>query len=471
MEAFENYLARFANIADSQHRTYAAMMSAMDDAIGRTLAALRDQKLEEKTLVIFLNDNGGPTMPTTTINGSSNGPLRGSKRQTWEGGIRVAFAMSWKGHLDAGRVDDRPIIQLDVLPTALAAAGVATNASEFDGVNLLPFLTGTAKDAPHDALYWRLGGMMAIRKGDWKLVKTREGPLVDVDPSTLRDLSDAGLYNLSEDIGETRNRAAERPDKVKELSDLWQQWNRQLSKPLWGPRPRLWARWCYPLPGWVLEHRRTIEPKLNPQPNCCRRRPSPFATAWVPGRAKRSSSSPTSRCGRSDMRSITPRRRSVTKWCWWRSCPRRSNGEEPPAQIAYLMTTMDVVLCPTSKSLTHTDARRRASTAGVRVGTLPGVTEDIMVRCMNADYMRIAERTHRLCALMESTKVIRVEAPSGTQVTLPVAGRRPLASNGLFREKGAWGNLPTGEAYLAPLEGQSNGVIVVDGSMAGVGML
>ena len=102
-------------------------------------------------------------------------------------------------------------------------------------MNLLPFLTGTAKGAPHDALYWRLGGTMAIRKGDWKLVKTREGPLVDVDPSTLRDLSDAGLYNLSEDIGETRNRAAERPDKVTELSDLWQQWNRQLAKPSWAP--------------------------------------------------------------------------------------------------------------------------------------------------------------------------------------------------------------------------------------------
>jgi leucyl aminopeptidase (aminopeptidase T) len=132
---------------------------------------------------------------------------------------------------------------------------------------------------------------------------------------------------------------------------------------------------------------------------------------------------------------------------------------------------MDVVLCPTSKSLTHTDARRRASAAGVRVGTLPGVTEDIMVRCMNADYTRIAERTHTICALMEQTKVIRVRAPAGTDVTLPVAGRRALASSGLFREKGTWGNLPTGEAYLAPLEGQSNGVVVVDGSMAGVGML
>ena len=235
LEASDKYLDRFPNIADPRRRTYAAMMSAMDDAIGRTLAAVRDQKLEENTLVIFLNDNGGPTMPTTTVNGSSNRPLRGSKRQTWEGGIRVAFAMSWKGHLDAGRVDDRPIIQLDVLPTALAAAGVAANGSDFDGVNLLPFLTGAAKGPPHDALYWRLGGMMAIRKGDWKLVKTRDGPLVDLDPSTLRDLSGAGLYNLSEDVGETRNRAAERPDKVKELSDLWQQWNRQLARPSWTP--------------------------------------------------------------------------------------------------------------------------------------------------------------------------------------------------------------------------------------------
>lgn len=151
--------------------------------------------------------------------------------------------------------------------------------------------------------------------------------------------------------------------------------------------------------------------------------------------------------------------------------PRRSNGEEPPPQIADLMASMAVVLCPTSKSLTHTDARRRASAAGARVGTLPGVTEDIMVRCMNADYPRIAERTLRLCELMEATNVIRVQAASGTDVTLPVSGRRALASTGLFREKGQWGNLPTGEAYLAPWEGQANGVVVVDGSMAGVGIV
>jgi leucyl aminopeptidase (aminopeptidase T) len=151
--------------------------------------------------------------------------------------------------------------------------------------------------------------------------------------------------------------------------------------------------------------------------------------------------------------------------------PRKTNGEEPPAQVAELMAKADVVLCPTSKSLTHTDARRSASAAGTRVATLPGVTEDIMVRCMNADYQRIAERTHRLCAIMEQTAVIRVVSPAGTDVTLPTAGRRAHASSGLFRERGQSGNLPTGEAYLAPLEGQSNGVIVIDGSMAGIGVI
>ncbi len=151
--------------------------------------------------------------------------------------------------------------------------------------------------------------------------------------------------------------------------------------------------------------------------------------------------------------------------------PRATNGAEPPPQVAQLMAQADVVLCPTSKSLTHTDARRAASSAGARVATLPGVTEDIMVRCMNADYDRIADRTQKLCTMMASTKAIRVQSPAGTDISLPIAGRRPLASSGLFRERGQYGNLPTGEAYLAPLEGQSTGVVVVDGSMAGVGVV
>lgn len=151
--------------------------------------------------------------------------------------------------------------------------------------------------------------------------------------------------------------------------------------------------------------------------------------------------------------------------------PRKSNGEEPPKEIAELMKSVDVVLCPTSKSLTHTDARRTASALGVRIATLPNVTEEIMIRCMNADYHAIAKRTVQLCSLMEKTKLIRVTSPSGTDISMTIEGRKAFASSGLFREKGESGNLPTGEAYLAPQEGTSNGVVVVDGSMAGVGML
>lgn len=151
--------------------------------------------------------------------------------------------------------------------------------------------------------------------------------------------------------------------------------------------------------------------------------------------------------------------------------PRKTNGEEPPPEVAALMLQFDVVLCPTSRSLTHTDSRRSASAKGVRVATLPGVTEEIMIRCMNADYHAIAARTFRICDIMRSAKVIRVKAPAGTDITMPVEGREAHASSGVFREKGLWGNLPTGEAYLAPLEGRSNGVVVVDGSMASVGMV
>ena len=235
MQATDKYLARFTHIADEQRRTYAAMLSAMDDGIGRTLAALRSEDLEGNALIFFFSDNGGPTMPGTTINGSSNAPLRGSKRQTWEGGIRVPFIIRWKGHLAEGKTDARPIIQLDVLPTALAAAGVETQREwQLDGVNLIPFLTGKSAGPPHEALYWRLGGMMAIRKGDWKLVKTSEGPL-PADPAVLSDLSDAALHNLADDMGEKTNLAASHPEKVKELAEAWQRWNQVLAKPLWGP--------------------------------------------------------------------------------------------------------------------------------------------------------------------------------------------------------------------------------------------
>jgi arylsulfatase A-like enzyme len=235
MQAPDAHLARFKGIADERRRTYAAMMAAMDEGVGRTLEALRSEGLDENTLVFFFSDNGGPIMPGTTINGSSNGPLRGSKRQTWEGGIRVPFVIRWTGRLAAGRVDSRPIVQLDVLPTALAAAGVEPKPEwKLDGVNLLPFLGGSLQQAPHEALYWRLFGHMAIRKGPWKLVKTMDGPLLAADTSQP-DLSGAQLFNLADDVGETRDLAAAHPERVKELSADWLRWSGEMAKPLWGP--------------------------------------------------------------------------------------------------------------------------------------------------------------------------------------------------------------------------------------------
>jgi arylsulfatase A-like enzyme len=240
MQTTEQYLRRFEHISDNRRRTYAAMLAAMDDGIGRTLSALRAEKLEENTLVFFFSDNGGPTI-VGGVNGSTNTPLRGSKRQTWEGGIRVPFMVQWPGHLPRGKTETRPIIQLDVLPTVLAAAGIPIQSQwRLDGVNLLPLATGKTSSPPHDALYWRLGGMMAIRKGDWKLVKMSDDAFRQ-DPSVLADLTGVELYNLKEDIGEKKNLAAVRPEKVKELAEAWQRWNKELSPPSWPPPPGLGA--------------------------------------------------------------------------------------------------------------------------------------------------------------------------------------------------------------------------------------
>jgi arylsulfatase A-like enzyme len=220
MEATDARLKKFQAIQDTQRRTYAAMLTAMDEAIGKVLEKLRAAGLEEDTLIVFFSDNGGPTMKGTTINGSINTPLRGSKRQTLEGGIRVPFVFSWKGKLRPGQYD-QPIIQLDIQPTILAAAGVEVKPEwKLDGVNLRPYLEGQNKGRPHPTLYWRFGQQMAIRQGDWKLVKY--------------DATPARLYNLAEDIGEANDLAGQKPEKTQELEKVWQEWNAQQAKPLWG---------------------------------------------------------------------------------------------------------------------------------------------------------------------------------------------------------------------------------------------
>jgi arylsulfatase A-like enzyme len=230
MDATDARLEKFENIKDERRRTYAAMMSAMDENIGKVLDKLHDQKLDDNTLVVFISDNGGPTMKGTTINASRNDPLRGSKRTTLEGGIRVPFFVRWPGHVPAGKVYDEPVIQLDILPTALAAAGVQAPAdAQLDGVDLLPYFNGKESSGPHDMLYWRFGQQMAIRRGDWKLV--RYDPAAD---GMTGRVTDTKLYNLKDDIGETHDLIRTEPQKAKELQAAWDKWNELNVAPLWG---------------------------------------------------------------------------------------------------------------------------------------------------------------------------------------------------------------------------------------------
>lgn len=221
MHATDERLARFATIDDPQRRTYAAMMSAMDEAIGKVRAAVEKTGQTRDTLVMFVSDNGGPTMQGTTINASRNDPLRGSKRTTLEGGIRVPFVISWPGRIRPG-VFDGLSIQLDLHATALAAAGVAPKPEwKLEGVDLLPFVAGDRQGAPHDALYWRFGEQMAIRSGNWKLVRydrTADG--------LAKSISEPRLYNLADDIHEDKDLAAAMPDKRGELQAKWDEWNR-----------------------------------------------------------------------------------------------------------------------------------------------------------------------------------------------------------------------------------------------------
>jgi len=224
----------------------------LDVGIGIVMARLRALKLEERTLVVFLSDNGAPIdgvevaeqagknrkIPKPTkpdakavsaveeknddkaVNGSRNEPLRGRKGLAWEGGIRVPFVMAWKGTLPAGLVYDQPVISLDIAATALAAADTAPLAgAKLDGVNLLPFLTGETKAAPHERLFWRYADrdLFAIREGNWKLVQSHT-------PTPQ-------LFNLDTDIGERTDVSAQHPDIVTRLQAAWDDWNGTLKPP------------------------------------------------------------------------------------------------------------------------------------------------------------------------------------------------------------------------------------------------
>jgi arylsulfatase B len=226
MQAPTGYLERFRHIEDIHRRLFAAMVAALDDSIGAVLAKLRELKLEEDTLIFFLSDNGGPTAELT----SSNAPLRGGKGQLFEGGIRVPFLMQWKGRLPAGKVVEQPVISLDILPTALAAARVSRPAGDkLDGSNLLPWLCGDAPAPGRRTFFWRYGRNVALRDGDWKLVRQSAWGKRDAD---------FALFDLTNDVGETKDLTSTHPEVAKELRAKLDRLDAEMVEPLLAKPPR-----------------------------------------------------------------------------------------------------------------------------------------------------------------------------------------------------------------------------------------
>jgi arylsulfatase B len=234
LQATQKYLDRYRDVPDKGQRVYAAMVSSLDDSVGAIRAKLKAEGLEKHTLIVFLSDNGCAAYVGTAC---TNAPLSGHKGTHLEGGVRVPFIMAWPGKIPGGRVDDRLISSLDIVPTAAALAGARLPRAS-DGVNLMPYLAGDNRATPNPELYWRAGPNFAIRSGKWKMwVANKADPAeaassaANITPDgTAAPVSPLGqhvmLYDLAADPKETRNVSAEHPEIVALLRAKLAAWDR-----------------------------------------------------------------------------------------------------------------------------------------------------------------------------------------------------------------------------------------------------
>jgi len=217
LQATQKYLDRFEQIENKKRKTYAAMVSAVDDGVGRLLDKLEALKISENTMIFFLSDNGGPEPK----NGSNNGPLREGKSSIYEGGNRIPFAMQWPTQITP-MVYEYPISSLDILPTIaeLTQTPIAQD-KPLDGVNIIPYLKGEKQGRPHQTFYVRKfdDDLYSVRDGDLKLVTKKKNSVKE-------------LYNLQEDLGEENDLADAFPEVVKRLDSLRQNWDKQLIDPI-----------------------------------------------------------------------------------------------------------------------------------------------------------------------------------------------------------------------------------------------
>jgi arylsulfatase A-like enzyme len=219
LQATEKYLARFSHIADERRRTYAAMISAVDDGVGRVLAELDARGVADNTIFIFLSDNGGVIDRATGEQPvADNGPLRGGKSQLFEGGIRVPFAIRWPPILEGGRDFTRPISAMDITGTLASQTGVAIRTDKpLDGVDLIPYLKGEKSGDPQPVLFFRKFDQKqaAMVIGDLKYVDTGENRL---------------LFNLRSDESEKNNIAPANAENMAQFARLYDVWHAQMAR-------------------------------------------------------------------------------------------------------------------------------------------------------------------------------------------------------------------------------------------------
>lgn len=216
LQATKEDLALVQNLGLTPKRTLlAAMNIAMDRACGSILDKIKELGLEDNTLVVFANDNGGPDGPETC-----NYPLSGCKSNHLEGGIRVPCVMKWPNVIKPGTEYEPSVSMLDMLPTFVnVAGGNASKIAGLDGVDLLPYVTGKVKSDPHKTLFWKKENRGVVRQGDWKMLRYPDRP--------------AELYNIKKDITERNNLAYKHPEKVREMFTLLFNWESELERPLW----------------------------------------------------------------------------------------------------------------------------------------------------------------------------------------------------------------------------------------------
>jgi arylsulfatase A-like enzyme len=213
----EDYEA-LSHIENHRERVYAAMIRALDRGVGRVLGALREQGLEQNTLVFFTSDNGGAHyigLPEV------NQPYRGWKISFFEGGIRVPYFLKWPARVDGGQTFTKPVHHFDIYATAAASAGVPLPTDrELDGVDLLPHVKGERDDPPHDELFWRSGHYQVVLADGWKL---QVNDRIDGD----------WLFDLNTDPTEQNNLAEQEPERAAALRRLLAEHNAEQAPPLW----------------------------------------------------------------------------------------------------------------------------------------------------------------------------------------------------------------------------------------------